>query len=135
VTRDIFGRQSNREGDPVSAHGEDVDPKPRPYSTFQIQVVASAETHTLLLSGESDLASGPELETVVRRLCDSGTSDLVLDLRDLEFIDSTGLRAILIAADLCDANGRGFRLIRVPESIRRVFEVSGVDGVLPIVEE
>jgi anti-sigma B factor antagonist len=125
----------SRDGDQLGAFEEQLDPTPKPYSTFQIQVVASAGTHTLVLSGESDLASGPELETVVRGLCASGTSDLVLDLRDLEFIDSTGLRAILIAADLCRANDRGFLLTRVPRSIRRVFEVSGVDGMLPIAEE
>lgn len=108
---------------------------PRPHSTFRIQVVSSAGTHTLLLSGESDLASGAELEAVARRLCSSGTSDLLFDLKDLEFIDSTGLRAILIAADLCEKSGREFRLIGASESVRRVFEVAGVDGVLPISEE
>jgi anti-anti-sigma factor len=119
----------------VSAFDQQLELVPRPYSKFRIQVVTSAGTHTLLLSGESDLASGPELETVVRGLCSSGTSDLVLDLKDLEFIDSTGLRAILIAANLCEESGRNFRLIRVSESVRRVFEVSGIDGVLPITEE
>jgi anti-sigma B factor antagonist len=118
----------------VGASEGQPDAEPKPYSKFQIQVIASAGTHTLLLSGESDLASGPELETVVRGLCADGKSDLVLDLKDLEFIDSTGLRAILTAADLCRQNGRDFRLTQVPQGIRRVFEVSGIDDLLPIAE-
>ena len=82
----------------------------------------------LVVSGELDLASAEELEA-------SEPDVLVLDLRELEFMDSTGLRTV-IAAD-ARAKDRGGRLIvvRAPEEVDRVFKLTRMDQHLEVVDK
>ncbi len=66
-------------------------------------------------------------------MCSSGASELVLDLSELEFLDSTGFRAILAGKELCEANGCGFFMTPGKEPVQRLFDVSGVLKKLPFV--
>ena len=89
----------------------------------------------LVLSGELDLASAEELESKLKQLESSEPQLLMLDLRELEFMDSTGLRAV-IAAD-ARARERGARLvvIRAPDEVDRVFRLTRMDQHLELVDE
>jgi anti-sigma B factor antagonist len=89
----------------------------------------------LVLSGELDLASAEELETQLKELESSEPDVLVLDLRKLEFMDSTGLRTV-IAAD-ARARERGARLVvvRAPDEVDRVFRLTRMDQHLEVVDE
>ena len=89
----------------------------------------------LIASGELDLASAEQLETQLKQLETSEPEVLVLDLRELEFMDSTGLRAV-IAAD-ARARERGGRLVvvRAPEEVDRVFRLTRMDQHLELVDE
>ncbi len=89
----------------------------------------------LVLSGELDLASAEELEAHLKQLEASEPDVLVLDLRELEFMDSTGLRTV-IAAD-ARAKDRGGRLIvvRAPEEVDRVFKLTRMDQHLEFVDQ
>jgi anti-sigma B factor antagonist len=87
---------------------------------------ASGDGGTVLtLSGELDIASAPALE---RTLDDFGTSlphRLVIDLTQVTFMDSTGLRALLLARQrTADADHELF-LRPGPRQVQRVFELSG----------
>src|SRR5690348_5791687 len=81
----------------------------------------------LVVAGELDLASAEQLEAQLRQLESAEPELLVLDLRELEFMDSTGLRAV-IAAD-ARARERGARLVvvRAPEEVDRVFRLTRMD--------
>jgi anti-sigma B factor antagonist len=87
------------------------------------------------VSGELDLASAEELETHLKQLESSEPDILVLDLRKLEFMDSTGLRTV-IAAD-ARARERGARLVvvRAPDEVDRVFRLTRMDQHLEVVDE
>jgi anti-sigma B factor antagonist len=89
----------------------------------------------LVVSGELDLASAEVLEANLKELESSEPDVLVLDLRELEFMDSTGLRAV-IAAD-ARARERGGRLVvvRAPEEVDRVFRLTRMDQHLELVDE
>jgi len=89
----------------------------------------------LVVSGELDLSSAEELEAQLRQLESSEPELLVLDLRELEFMDSTGLR-VVIAAD-ARARDRGARLVvvRAPEEVDRVFRLTRMDQHLELVDE
>jgi anti-anti-sigma factor len=89
----------------------------------------------LVLSGELDLACAGELETSLLQLESSEPPILVLDLRELDFMDSTGLRSV-IAAD-ARARERGARLVivRAPEEVDRVFRLTRMDQHLELVDE
>jgi anti-sigma B factor antagonist len=81
-------------------------------------------------AGELDIATAPLLEAQLLELRDSGFDCVVLDLRRLTFMDSTGV-ALILAEDRCARhNGHDFTLIAGPRAIQRVLEICGVAGVL-----
>ena len=57
----------------------------------------------------------------------------MLDLRGLEFIDSTGLRAILLQDKRSTERGQAFALVRGPEQVQRLMNMTHVDEHLKIV--
>jgi anti-sigma B factor antagonist len=97
-----------------------------------VQVRTDAEGRTIRLSGHLVLISAPELETLVTELAASA-EDIVLDLSELAFMDSSGMRAILVCRELCEHNGARFALSGVAAQPRRVFEISGLLSELPLV--
>jgi anti-sigma B factor antagonist len=98
---------------------------------LEIEDVGREGRHTLRLSGELDIASASGLREALLQLCDGDTQAIALDLRGLEFMDSTGLYAIISAGELCREQGYEFSLIQGPASIRRVFELAGLIDSLP----
>jgi anti-sigma B factor antagonist len=101
---------------------------------FSIQEHAEGDHHTVVLAGELDLASAPALEAATARLCANGTSEIVVDLRGLSFIDSTGLRTILSCISLCEEHLCNFWLIPGQRAIQRLFELAGLLERLPFRE-
>jgi anti-sigma B factor antagonist len=85
---------------------------------------------TLRPAGELDIATAPRLERVLTQEREPGDR-VVLDLADLEFIDSTGLRVIVQAVEASRRAGWELTLRQGPPAVRRVFEISGVLGALP----
>jgi anti-anti-sigma factor len=94
--------------------------------------------HTLSLRGELDLASAHELMDAVALLCAQGASEAVLDVGGLEFMDSTGLRAILSVEALCEQHRCAFSLTpgpdRIHDQVRRLLEITGLLERLPFRE-
>ena len=92
-------------------------------------------TPRLIVSGELDLASAEELEAGLKQLESAEPDVLVLDLRELDFMDSTGLRTV-IAAD-ARAKERSGRLVvvRASEEVDRVFRLTRMDQHLELVDE
>lgn len=73
------------------------------------------------LSGELDIASVPAFEEALEA---TDTQNVVVDLRGLTFMDSTGLRAILVAAKSAASSDVGFALVQGPPHVHRVFEIT-----------
>ncbi len=101
---------------------------PHPYLT--IEVTSTPEAHTVALSGEADLSAASSIEAAVVDAT-SKAQRIVLDLRNLTFIDSSGLRALIRGHERCDARGAELRVIPGPENVQRLFELSGMNEILP----
>jgi anti-anti-sigma factor len=86
-----------------------------------------------MLAGELDLATVAELEARAEQLCAEGR-ELVLDMSELAFIDSTGLLAILKTRELCAERSCGFYLTAGPPTVQRLFEVTGLVDRLPFID-
>jgi anti-anti-sigma factor len=79
----------------------------------------------VVLQGELDLAGSAALEAEVERLAAlEGVERVVLDLSGLEFIDSSGLRAVALADRRMQAAERALALVRGPEVVQRVFDIT-----------
>jgi anti-sigma B factor antagonist len=102
-------------------------PKP---GSLQISSELAQGVATLRLQGELDLASARQLEESFAAIDEQGPSRVMIDLGGLAFIDSSGLRALLIAD--ARARDRGYELVLLPgqEPVQRVFEMTGALDVL-----
>jgi anti-anti-sigma factor len=99
-----------------------------------LQVEPLGDELVVRASGELDIASAKALEDELRRAIDSDASAVALDLGGVTFIDSTGLRGLLLAATQCDLTARQFRLLRVSKQVKQVIETSGVADILPVAD-
>ena len=70
-------------------------------SRLDVQDVACGGEHRLVLAGELDLASASHLEKIARQICRAKPRRVVLDLRKLTFLDSTGIGVILALSKAC----------------------------------
>ena len=84
------------------------------------------------VSGELDMASAETFEHEVRRALKSDALSVVLDLDEVSFVDSTGLRALLMVAELMRSTGRRLRMVKASKELKRLVEVSGVKDALPL---
>jgi stage II sporulation protein AA (anti-sigma F factor antagonist) len=90
------------------------------------------QTPVLRLRGELDRLTDADVDRTLRELAAETTSSLVLDLRDLEFIDSAGLRSLSRANTLLAASGRTL-VVRAPTpAVRRLLELVGLLDILTI---
>ena len=78
----------------------------------------------IALRGELDLAGAAALEQELTRLENESAESLVLDLRGVGFMDSSGLRLIALTAQRAAALGRRLALVPGPEQVMRVFEIT-----------
>jgi anti-sigma B factor antagonist len=95
----------------------------------------SAGDAVIALSGELDLSGAPMLDEEIGRLAKAdGVERVVLDLRRLEFLDSSGLRSVALAQRRLTGAGRAFVLVRGVETVQRVFEITRMDERLRFVD-
>lgn len=94
----------------------------------------NGEAETISLVGELDLANARLLEARLRESLRAGNRTVVLDMRELTFIDSTGI-AVLVAALREDGDGRRLRFVPSdsPE-VSRVLSLTGVEAKLPLAD-
>lgn len=90
------------------------------------------EAHVVELIGELDLDGASAVEAELLAAESTDAESIVVDLGGLEFIDSTGIRLIVMAAERSE-NGR-FSLLRGPQQVQRVFELTDLAARLPFVD-
>jgi anti-sigma B factor antagonist len=98
---------------------------------LQVQDLNQDGKHILVLSGEVDMLVAPDLKASLRRLCVEGTTEIVLDLSKVTFMDSMGLRATLSAQRLCAEHDYKFSLIPGPPHVQSLFDLTGLAEHLP----
>jgi anti-sigma B factor antagonist len=87
-------------------------------------------------TGELDLSGAAVVESELERLADDpGLATVILDLRGLEFMDSSGLRLVVVADMRAREAGRRFALIRGDETVHRVFEITRMSERLEFVDD
>ncbi len=80
------------------------------------------------------MASGPELEQALDEVSGSPVQLLVIDLRQLDFMDSTGLSIIVKAHHRFRVEGRELGLVRGPAQVQRLLDLTGVAERLRLVD-
>jgi anti-sigma B factor antagonist len=101
---------------------------------FCVDVLVKDGLVLLAVSGELDLASAPVLEEQLDRADVSDAAVVVVDLRELDFMDSTGLHLLLKTHKRAQGLGRRFALVRGNKQIERLLSLTGVDDKLVVVD-
>jgi anti-anti-sigma factor len=92
--------------------------------------------HTVALRGEIDLSTaGAVKSALTAAMADVGDATLVVDLRELTFMDSSGLHALCTLREEAVRRGNGLVLVRGPRQIHRVFELTATDGLFEFVDD
>jgi anti-sigma B factor antagonist len=87
----------------------------------------------LAVEGEIDLATVPELERAIDAVFNANSQPLAVDLRNTSFMDSTGLKALVMASRRFDEKDRRFAIAVSGGPVSRLIDLSGVDGSIRVV--
>jgi anti-anti-sigma factor len=101
------------------------DPKP---GILETHVRHDGDTATLTLNGEFDLATIEGVREKLAEACSDASSRVVIDLRRMTFIDSTGI-SFLLSAVKADKEGRLSFIASDAPAVQRVFAITGVTGL------
>jgi anti-anti-sigma factor len=123
--------------DPVSAAMHDperVESSATESTRFACEVVPERDAVRVRPVGALDMATAPALHAEIAQLRDAGFRCILVDLRELEFMDSSGLRALLTLNAQANSDGFELGLVRGNPTVDRVFEVTGTKNLLPFTD-
>jgi anti-anti-sigma factor len=105
------------------------------WQPFSVTVSSDGDRATVALRGELDLSGVDRARQAIEQ-AESGQSQLlVLDLSELDFIDSTGLEVLLRAARRAHDEERRLIVARPSRYVRRLLELTAIDQSLDIVDD
>jgi anti-anti-sigma factor len=103
-------------------------------TNFRVELRSENATALLSVAGELDLASSPILERELERALADGPGLVIIDLRKLEFMDSTGLSVLIRAHNRAQETGHRLGIVNGSRQVRRLLSLTGVADRLRIVD-
>jgi len=103
-------------------------------SHFRVEVRNEGQTTVIAVRGELDLASSPALQEELDRVATSDAKLLIIDLRNLDFMDSTGLSVLVRAHQRTEEQGRQLAMVKGPQQVQRLLSLTGVADRLTLVD-
>ncbi len=88
----------------------------------------------MAVCGELDLATSPALQEQLERLGSTAAALVILDLSQLEFIDSSGLSVVVGAHQRAAKDGWRFALVKGSPQVQQVMSLTGVAELLTVAE-
>ena len=95
-----------------------------------IEMKKEKKSLTLKIAGRLDTTSAPEMEKAVKENIGS-VEELVIDMENLEYISSAGLRVLLSAQKTMNGQG-SMKVINVSDTIMEIFEITGFNEIMTI---
>ncbi len=99
---------------------------------MQIKVRKADNVLIVSIDGRLDTVSAPEFQRKIEELLDQGEKDVLLDLGDLQYVSSAGLRSILVGAKKAKMLGGGLSCCGLQPLVRKIFEVSEFSRLVPV---
>lgn len=85
----------------------------------------------LAVEGEMDLYNAPEFKEQVDSLFQEGAAGIIIDLDKLEYIDSSGISAMIYTFTQSKTRGVGLRFVNIKGTVQKVIKLTSLDGFLP----
>src|SRR5437660_608014 len=100
-------------------------------TTLELEVDRKADWQVLTVRGEVDVTTTPRVRAQLIALLSDGTPQLIVDLEGVDFLDSSGLGALVAALKLARSRSGELRVVcEHQRSVRKVLEVTGLERVL-----
>jgi anti-sigma B factor antagonist len=96
-----------------------------------IRAYEEPDRHVLVLSGELDMSGVPAFESAALALCEMGAYEVLVDITDVGFIDSSGVRAILRIKATCEERSCRFSMTHGSGQAEKLFELTRLIERLP----
>lgn len=96
-----------------------------------IRAYEESDRYVLVLSGELDMSGVAAFEAAAVRLCGLGAGEVLVDITKIDFIDSSGLRAILTVKAACEERGCRFSMSHGSGQAEKLFELTRLVERLP----
>lgn len=112
---------------------EDLDSVPD--EDFELEIGGDRTETIVSIKGELDAYTASRLDDELRALVQDGRQSIVVDLRETEFIDSTGLRVLVQYFKQLRGTGGAFVVSEPSKPIRRVLDIAGLSRILEIREQ
>jgi anti-anti-sigma factor len=107
---------------------------PEPHQ-FQVNAERVGTSALVTVRGELDIATLPEFERAVTRMRSQGLERLVIDLRELSFLDSMSIELMLRLHGELTSTGADLVIVRGPRAVDRIFDLMELQRVLTLVDE
>ena len=101
---------------------------------FSVTRRRASDAVVVVAVGEIDLATVDALQAEVDAAAGE-TKRVVLDLREVSFIDSAGLRLVVHSSRALEAGGSTLAVVRGPKEVQRVFDLVGLDGRVTMLDQ
>jgi anti-sigma B factor antagonist len=110
------------------------EPSTPPPDLFSCEVGRNGSSAWVRPAGDLDIDTVHRVEAALAELREEGWANLVLDLRGLTFMDSTGLRLVIRWHTAARDEGFQFAIVPGPDVVQRVFRLTGMDAHLTVAE-
>ena len=102
---------------------------------FRVTAERLGSAGLVAVEGELDIATLPEVEQTVTRMRSEELERLVIDLREVAFLDSTSIELLLRLHGELTAAGAELVIVRAPRDVDRIFDLLELGRVLNLVDE
>ena len=105
-----------------------------PGSEFSVATHAEGSVEVVVVRGEVDIATADAVRADLDGAC-RRSDNVVLDLREVSFMDTQGLAAVIEAEKSSSESGTQFVVVRAPATVHRLFEMIGLSDRLTVVDD
>ncbi len=98
---------------------------------FAVEVSGDSSSPVVVVHGEIDVATSPQLRSELNALLARGAREITLEFTDVSFVDSSGLGVLVGTYKRLREDGEGsIRIVGAQASVRKVFEITGLESAL-----
>lgn len=101
---------------------------------LNIDTTEKEQEYVIVLKGELDVYTAPELQKILEPIRQSGSHDIRIDLTDVEYMDSTGLGIFVGTLKELNQHDKELYVTGVTKRILRLFEITGLRDLMHINE-
>ena len=96
------------------------------YPSFSVETTFDGERALVTVSGEIDAATAGQIESALTEAIERGPAIIEVDLGDVGFIDSSGLRALIVSRQRAHDAGHTMMVVATTSAVDRLFELTGL---------